>query len=190
MKTQMRVPRFTPAMAVAILAIVIALSSSATAALMITGAQIKNGSVTGKDLKKKSVAAKHLKKNAVRSKHVKNHSLTGADVRLGSLTGEHLKDGSVTLSDVSRTLVDALGNGVGGFEVITRTTDAEPLSPANASGSCPGDKVAISANAYWTSSNTSAPQLRRTSSTAFSAEGANPLTVADSLIIQVTCVNP
>ena len=201
MKTQMRVPRFTPAMAVAILAIVIALSSSATAAIMISGAQIKNGtvagkdiknkSVTGKDLRKKSVAAKHLKKNAVRSKHVKDHSLTGSDVRFGSLTGEHLRDGSVTSADVSRTFVESLGNAGGaGFQVVTATSPpTAPLSNATVSGSCPAGKVAVGANAYWLGPNLTSPQITRSSPTTFIARGPNPLNVEDSIQIQVTCLN-
>ena len=186
-------------MAVAILALVIAMSSSATAALVITGNQIKNGSVTGKDIKnksltgkdikKKAIGAKHIKKNAIKSKHVKDRSLTGSDIRKETLTGEHLKSGSVTLSDVSTEVVETLGNGVGGFQVVTSTVDAAPLAGSTATGTCPSGKVAVSANAYWTSSNTSAPQLRRDDSTTFTAEGANPLTVADALVLQVTCVN-
>lgn len=186
-------------MAVAILALVIAMSSSATAALIITGNQIKNGSITGKDvknksltgkdIKKKAIGAKHIKKSAIKSKHVKNRTLTGADIRKDTLTGAHLRSGSVTLSDVSQEVVDTLGNGVGGFQVVTSAVDAAPLSDVTATGSCPSGKVAVGANAYWTSSNTSAPQLRRDTSTTFTAKGANPLTVADALVLQVTCVN-
>lgn len=187
-------------MAVAILAIVIALSSSATAALMISGTQIKDGSVagkdiknksvTGKDIKKKAIGRKHLKKGAVTSKSVKDRSLTGADLRLGTLTGEHLRDGSVTLAKLSRSAADSLGNGVGGFQVVTVTSPpASPLNNATVSGSCPAGKVAIGANAFWLGPNLASPQLRRTSTTTFQAQGPNPLNVEDSIQIQVTCLN-
>jgi hypothetical protein len=187
-------------MAVAILAIVIALSSSATAALMISGAQIKNGSVagkdiknksvTGKDIKKKAIGRKHLKKGSVTSKSVLDRSLTGSDLRLGTLTGEHLRDGSLTVSQLSQGVIDTLGNGVGGFQVVTATSPpTAPLSNATISGSCPAGKVALSANAYWLGPNLASPQLRRTSTTAFQAQGPNPLNIEDSIQIQVTCVN-
>jgi hypothetical protein len=56
----------SPAMIVALIALFVALSGSATAALVITGANIKNGTVTGRDLK--------------------NNSITGLDVKESSLT--------------------------------------------------------------------------------------------------------
>ena len=204
-----RTPRFTPSMAVAILALVIAMSTSATAALVITGSQIKNGSVTGKDIKnrsvtgkdirKKAVGAKHLKKNAVRSKHVKNgsltgadirdHSLTGTDVRLGSLTGEHLTDGSITTTDLSRNVIETLGGGASGFQVVTSSTPSGTGSgTTTASASCPTGKVAVSANSYWDGTNTFAPQIRRVSATTFSGTAPNPITLPEDLVIQVTCL--
>ena len=62
---------------IASLALFVALGGSATAATLITGAQIKNGSITGKD--------------------VKNSSVTGADVKngaLGSADLGHVHEGS------------------------------------------------------------------------------------------------
>jgi hypothetical protein len=193
-------PRPTTALIVAILALVVALSSSATAALLITGGQIKNGtvtgkdvknrSITGKDIKKKTISSKNLKKNAIKSKHVKDHSLTGNDVRFGSLTGEHITDGSITLSDVSKNLVETLGGGASGFEVVTVTSAEAPmLGDASVTGSCPAGKVAISANAYWLGDNTTSPQLRRVSPSGFNAQGPNPLNIASRIELQVTCLS-
>lgn len=195
-------PRFTPAMAVAILALVVALSSSATAALMITGAQVKNGtiagkdiknkSVTGKDLKKKSVARKHIRKNAITSSLVKDGSLSGSDLRFGTITGEHLRDGSVTTTDLSKNAIEVLGGGASGFEVVTATSPAVlPLQTTTVSATCPAGKVAISANAYWVGeSNLVAPQVRRNGPSGFTAKGSFPVNVigADSVQLQLTCL--
>jgi hypothetical protein len=195
-------PRSTTAVIVAILALVVALSSSATAALLITGGQIKNGSVTGKDvknrsltgkdIKKKSISGKNLKKNAVKSQHVKDHSLTGSDIRFGSLTGEHITDGTITLSDVSKNLVETLGGGASGFEVVTATSPAVgPGQTTTVSAACPAGKLAISANAYWVGeSNLVAPQVRRNGPGGFTAKGSFPVNVigADSIQIQLTCL--
>lgn len=187
-------------MAVAILALVIALSTSATAALVITGSQIKNGSVTGKDIKKKAIGAKHLRKSAVRSKAVKDGSLTGADirdrsltgsdVRLGSLTGEHLTDGSITTTDLSRNVIETLGGGASGFEVVTSRTQSSGLATGTTtvSASCPSGKVAVGANSYWDGTNTFAPQIRRASNTSFSATAPNDVTVPEDLVLQITCL--
>jgi hypothetical protein len=195
-------PRSTTALMVAILALVVALSTSATAALLITGGQIKNGTITKKDVKKdsltgkqvknKSIAGKDLKKNAVKGKHVKNHSLTGNDIKFGSLTGEHLEDGSVTLSDVSRNLVETLGGGASGFEVVTGTSAPIGVGGSgNVTATCPAGKVAISGNAYWlTKTNVAPPQVRRSGPASFLAEVSSPIGLvgSDSIQLQVTCI--
>jgi len=184
-------------MAVAILAIVIALSSSATAALMITGKQIKDHSVTGKDIKKKTITSKHLKKNAVRSKHVKDNSLTSADIRNLTITGadiapgtigsEQLKDGSVSISALSTTVVEALGGGASGFEVVDFSAATSPMDVTTVTGSCPVGKVAISANAYQTNTAVNSPQLRRTSASTFTAQ-TPAVSLPNSTQLQLTCV--
>jgi hypothetical protein len=66
----------SPAMAVAILALVVALSGTAVAAVIISSpSQLAKNVVTGKK----------IKKNAVTSKKVKDHSLLGKDFKSGQL---------------------------------------------------------------------------------------------------------
>lgn len=55
-----RTARITVPTAIAMLALIVSLSSAATAALVITGQQIKNGSVTTKDIKDASLTTKDL----------------------------------------------------------------------------------------------------------------------------------
>jgi hypothetical protein len=55
----------SPAMIVAILALVLACTGSAVAASLITGAQIKDGSISGKDIKSHSVSTKNLSSSAL-----------------------------------------------------------------------------------------------------------------------------
>lgn len=81
---------FTPAFVVACLALVVALSGTAYAAVK----------VGAKDIKRDAVRSKHIKDGAVRSAEVRDGSLTGSDVRDGSLTGADLLDGSVTAADL------------------------------------------------------------------------------------------
>lgn len=52
--------RPSPAMVVAIVALIAGVSGGATAATLITGAQIKDGSVTGKDIKNGSITRRDL----------------------------------------------------------------------------------------------------------------------------------
>lgn len=51
----------SPPMAVSLLALAIVAAGTATAATLITGAQIKDGSITGKDIKDKSITAADVK---------------------------------------------------------------------------------------------------------------------------------
>jgi hypothetical protein len=76
----------SPAMMVALIALFVALGGSATAALVITGANIKNGTVSGLDLKNGSVTGYDLKNGAVGRDDLKDGSVTGAKVRNGTLT--------------------------------------------------------------------------------------------------------
>ncbi len=196
--------RITPSMAVAILAIVIAVSSSATAALVISGKQIKDHSITGKDLKKnavksktiknKTVRGKDLKKGAVKSATVLDHSLTGSDLRAGTVTGKEIADGTVTSSNLSTTLLQTLNSGASGFQVVTAQSQGSVplLATRSVTASCPAGKVAISANAFTESPIDLLPptQIRRTGN-GFTATDANAVNVlgAGPLVLQVTCVS-
>src|SRR5262245_47909075 len=58
--------RPTPALVVALVALMLALSGSATAALVMTGSSIKDGTITGKDLANRTLGSKKLSKRASR----------------------------------------------------------------------------------------------------------------------------
>jgi hypothetical protein len=94
----------SPAMMVALIALFVALGGSATAALVITGANIKNGTVTGLDLKNGTVSGYDLKTAAVTGGKVKNGTLMAADFKAGQLPtggrayGRVAGDGTLTRS--------------------------------------------------------------------------------------------
>ena len=71
----------SPAMVVAVVALIVSLSGSAYAAFVITGKNIKNGTVTGRD--------------------IRNHSLSGTDVRHDSLGGRSIKESSLGAVPIS-----------------------------------------------------------------------------------------
>ncbi|MBJ7357002.1 hypothetical protein [Nocardioides sp.] len=74
------------ALAVAILALVAALGGGGSyAAKLLTGKDIRNGSIAGKD----------VKKSTLEGKHVKDRSLTGADLKDGSLLAADLAPGTL-----------------------------------------------------------------------------------------------
>lgn len=88
--------RPSPAMAVAFVALLAALSGTAVA---LPG---KN-TVDSGDLKKNAVKNADIAKNAVNGKKVKNSSLASGDVKNESLTGGDVKNESLTGSDINES---------------------------------------------------------------------------------------
>ncbi|HYH58916.1 MAG TPA: hypothetical protein VD790_06815 [Thermoleophilaceae bacterium] len=109
MKRRLLAQRPSPAMIVAIVALICSLSAGAVAATLITG----------KDIKKGAIAKKHIKKNAVVSKKVKNGSLKASDFKANQLpagpTGPTGPAGSPDTADEVLTkllTVDGSGSGL------------------------------------------------------------------------------
>ena len=67
--------RPSPALVVAIVALFVAFSGTATAALVMTGKDIKDGTITGKDVKNRSLGTRELSKKAISS--LKRHAQGG-----------------------------------------------------------------------------------------------------------------
>ncbi|TWH01477.1 hypothetical protein L615_001800000210 [Nocardioides sp. J9] len=91
-------------------------ATGATAAKLITSAQIQNGTIRSIDVKDGSLVGGD----------VRDGSITGADLRNGSVTSADIKDGAVRLADLSQAAKDALTGaapavpeGVTGVEVAT-----------------------------------------------------------------------
>jgi hypothetical protein len=74
--------RPSPSLVISLVALFVALGGTSYAALVITGKNIKNGSITGKDIKNSTLTGKK----------VKNRSLTGSDVKNGTLTGKQIAE--------------------------------------------------------------------------------------------------
>jgi hypothetical protein len=84
----------SPAMVVALAALVLSLGGSAYA-IVITGKSIRNNSVTGKDIRNRSLTSRDIRNRTVRSKDVRNRTLTGRDVRRNRLGGRAIKEGTL-----------------------------------------------------------------------------------------------
>ncbi|SDD45722.1 hypothetical protein [Nocardioides lianchengensis] len=78
------------ALLLATLLLVVGLAGGATAAKLITGKQIKNGTITSVDLKNGSATGVDVKNGSVTGVDVKDGSLTGIDVKAGSLGPDRL----------------------------------------------------------------------------------------------------
>jgi hypothetical protein len=103
----------SPAMVVAVIALIAALSGSAYAALVITGKSIKNGTVTTKD--------------------IRNHSLSGTDMRRDGIGGGAIKESTLgtvpgaflTLGAARFAVVNANGQAVRGRDISSAARTSE-----------------------------------------------------------------
>jgi hypothetical protein len=86
----------SPAMVVAVAALIMSLGGSAYA-LVVTGGQIRNGSVTGKDIRNRSLTGKDIR----------NRALTGNDIRRDKIGGASIKE--ATLGTVPAAIVAHAG---------------------------------------------------------------------------------
>jgi hypothetical protein len=75
----------TAALVVALLALVASLGGGSYAAKLLTGKDIKDGSITGKDIKKNSLQGKQVKDKSLTGKDVKDGSVLAADLAAGTL---------------------------------------------------------------------------------------------------------
>ena len=70
-----RIPRPSAALLVAFVALFTALSGTGYAALLITGANVANGSLTGVDIENKSLGGKEMKADTLKGSQIKESSL-------------------------------------------------------------------------------------------------------------------
>jgi hypothetical protein len=89
----------------ATLALVFSLTGTATATsiTLITGRQVKDGTLSGADIANRSIGAKKLKLRSLTTKHL----------QLGSVTSGEVRNGSLTVADASPALLAALHGATG-----------------------------------------------------------------------------
>ena len=172
-------------LSVAALMLVVSAGAGATAALMITGKQIKNGSVTGKDIRNRSLAAKDLSRSA----KLKLRGQAGPAGPQGptGATGATGPQGLVGLPGLPGV------PGVSGFEVVTRTVTlggGGALLPATKTvqAPCPEGKKALAATASFASLVSGlASQVARVDDSTFEASGLSTVADNHTLTLDVVC---
>lgn len=156
---------------VAGLVLMLSAGAGATAALMITGKQIKDGTVTTKDVKNKSLKYKDF---APKTK-TKLRGATGPAGPRGA-TGATGAAGAQGLP------------GLSGFEIVTQTIPIPGLGSDSITAVCPAGKKAIAASGgFATPLAGLLSQVTRVSDTAFQASGLNGLLGGQSLSLDVVC---
>jgi hypothetical protein len=115
-----RVPMPSPTMVVALAALFVALAGSATAAVLVTSADIQNGTIRGIDVRNGTLGGLKLANSSLRGLDVANNSLTGADVNEATLNRVPIADRAVTISKLAPEV---------GLELFTgRVNDLVPFT--------------------------------------------------------------
>lgn len=135
--------RPSPALVIAIIALIVALSGTAVAAKHTV-------------LAKNSVGTKQLKNASVTTGKIANNAVTGAKVALHTLTGDDINVGSIgTVPSATNT---------------TSAQNASTVGAENHSASCPGGTSLIRGTCYDLSLNPSVPSVKA-AATACAAKG-------------------
>jgi hypothetical protein len=169
--------RPSPALAVACLALLVALTGTSYATVL----NVPKNSVGTPQLKRNAVKPAKLAPNAVRTAHILNGSLLAADFKAGQLpTGAKGEKG------------DPGPVGVSGLEIVS-TVSASSSAGKQQVASCPAEKKVLGGGASVGSAQTgvSVVQSQPTSATAWlaRAEEANPVVVSWTLRTYAVCAN-
>ena len=183
-------PRTAMTIIVAALALMLAAGTGATASLLITGKQIKDGSVTSSDIKNRSLKVKDLSTKA----KTKLKGATGPAGPAGArgATGPAGPAGAAGSSGLPG--LPGLP-GLSGFEVVTKSLPipaglASVTSPLTAA--CPAGKKAIAATGgFSTPVGNLLSQVTRVSDSSFQAVGVPlpllGLLLGNTLNLEVVC---
>jgi hypothetical protein len=144
----MRITRPTPAMVVAIIALIVACAGTATAAgivLIKSSAQVKAGALNGSDLKSKTLTNRNLADGAVNGRTIKNGTVGSEDLSSGvksalaaqGFTGTESvrRDGPTVSNGGSQKVATLTGLAPGTYALFAKTV----ISPTNPSGGLLGE---------------------------------------------------
>jgi hypothetical protein len=103
LRTTFRSNRYASVAATLALVFSLTGTAAATSITLITGRQVKDGTLTGADIANRSIGAKKLKLR----------SLTTKQLQVGSVTSGEVRNGSLTVADASPALLAALHGATG-----------------------------------------------------------------------------
>lgn len=132
---------------ISIVALVFAVTGTATAAGLITGAQIKNNTVDSIDLRNNTVASQDVKNGSLTSLDVKDGTLKTADFAAGQLTtgpvGPAGAPGAPGATGAAGPAGPAGASGVSGLEIVMVSSANDSYGLKVATASCPTGKRVI-----------------------------------------------
>lgn len=165
--------RGLPTLAVAAALVVFSATSGATAALVITGKQIKNNTVTSADIKNGSLGTSDLSSSAQRA-------LKGAVGPAGPV-------GAPGAPGAAGPAGAAGASGVSGYQLVTQSVVVAPSSGGQVTTTCPAGKRLLGASSSWLGSYGGTQAEIDLSATKATAYAFNYLDESDQLSLDITC---
>jgi hypothetical protein len=135
----MKIRAITPATVIASLALLFALSGTAVAGALITGANVKNNSLSGLDILNESLG----------SKDVRNGSLLPKDFKGGALpAGQQGPAGPAGPPGPPGAQGNPGQNGVSGLEVVYQSTLSNSDTQKSVTAACPAGKKVVAGGGF------------------------------------------
>ena len=156
-----------PAILIAGALLVGSAAGGASAALLITGKQIKDNTVTTKD--------------------IKNGTLDTKDMSAKTITSLKGARGPAGIAGATGPTGPAGASGVSGYQLVSNSAVVTPDTGGEVTATCPAGKRLLSGAASWTDSFDGTQVDVDISTTAATAFGLNLLTTADTLTVEVIC---
>ena len=125
--------RPSPALAVSIVALVVAMGGTSYAAIQINSQDIKNNTIQSKDIMDKGVKGRDLAKDSMNRGKIKKNAVTSAKIDDGTIKAKDIKPGVLSMGDTRWALINAAGQieaQSGGFSV----TAGYPALPSPGNG--------------------------------------------------------
>ncbi|MFN8224229.1 MAG: collagen-like protein [Gaiellales bacterium] len=144
-----RIP--SKATCISTVALLFAVTGTATAAGLITGAQIKDNTVGSADIRNNSIATPDVKNNSLTSLDVQDGSLQAADFAPGQLTtgpaGPAGPQGAPGATGPAGPAGPQGAPGVSGLQTVTSDTATDSVAFKSALATCPAGKKLIGGGA-------------------------------------------
>jgi hypothetical protein len=113
----------SPAMIVAMIALFVALGGGATAGILITGADIQDGSITGNDIRNNSILSRDVRNGQLTGNDIRNNSVLSRDIRDGQLRERDFADGVLGGAYWAVVTADAQLDRGKGVQDVTRINE-------------------------------------------------------------------
>ncbi len=112
--------------------LLIGMSGGATAASLITGADVKDNSLTSADIKDGTLTTNDIKQGGVNGNRLKGESTSGNKLQKGTVPGDRLKDGAVTSAKIKDGTIEQKDLSAAAQDSLKVIANRTEITPPNA----------------------------------------------------------